>query len=127
MPPFSSVSQDFLSHLKTLTERDGTTIVYATHIYDGLDDWPTHLAYVDEGRLAKFGVVQDFPDLSDRRSAGTVAPLLRTIESWLRTARDAKIAAGRKVTERAEYDTVDELRGALGNGYLPGRFNQGFA
>lgn len=56
----------------------------------GLDDWPTHLAYVDGGRLAKFGVVQSFTDLMQRRAAGLVAPLLRTIESWLRQARDVK-------------------------------------
>ena len=41
--------QDFLSHLKVMSERDGVTVVYATHIFDGLDDWPTHLAFISEG------------------------------------------------------------------------------
>lgn len=27
--------QDFLEHLKYLSVRDGTTIIYATHIFDG--------------------------------------------------------------------------------------------
>jgi hypothetical protein len=119
--------QDFLGHLRALSARDGTTIVYATHIFDGLDDWPTHLVFVDGGAVAKFGPVAAFPDLVDRRAAGTVAPLLRTIESWLRASRDAKRAAGMKITERAEHDGLDELRGAAGNGYLPGRFSQGYA
>lgn len=24
----------------------GATIIYATHIFDGLDEWPTHLTYL---------------------------------------------------------------------------------
>jgi len=117
--------QDFLNHLQLLTERDNTTIIYATHIFDGLDDWPTHLAYINEGRLAKFGTITSFQDFQDRRKAGIVAPLLRTIESWLREARQIKINAGMKITEQAEYDK-EELMAASGNGYLPGRFNQGY-
>lgn len=27
----------------------GATIVYATHIFDGLESWPTHVAYVARG------------------------------------------------------------------------------
>lgn len=118
--------QDFLSHLQLLTERDGTTIIYATHIFDGLDDWPTHLAYVNEGCLAKFGPITTFTDFQERRHAKIVAPLLRTIEAWLRHARDEKIKAGMKITEKAEYESKDELLGASGNGYLPGRFSQGY-
>ena len=32
-------------------EERGVTIVYCTHIFDGLDDWPTHIAYVSKGKL----------------------------------------------------------------------------
>lgn len=38
--------QDFLSYMKAISEADGVTIVYATHIFDGLDDWPTHIGYI---------------------------------------------------------------------------------
>jgi hypothetical protein len=24
----------------------GATVIYATHIFDGLDDWPSHLHYI---------------------------------------------------------------------------------
>jgi CCR4-NOT complex subunit CAF16 len=119
--------QDFLNHLKFLTERDGTTIVYATHIFDGLDSWPTHIAFIDDGRLAKIGTMEAFPDFLERVRGGTVAPLLRTVEAWLREARDKRRARGLKLTEKAEYEEKNELRGAAGNGYLPGRFSQGFA
>lgn len=117
--------QDFLAYLKRLSETEGVTIIYATHIFDGLDDWPTHLGYIADGCLVKFGEVGSFSDLQERRAGGTVAPLLRTIESWLRTDRDAKKAAGGKVTEEPQY-ARDELRGVEGNGYLSGRFNNGY-
>jgi CCR4-NOT complex subunit CAF16 len=32
-------------------EQRGATIIYATHIFDGLEFWPTHVAYVARGRL----------------------------------------------------------------------------
>lgn len=121
--------QDFLNYLRDASEPNkvsphACTIVYATHIFDGLDDWPTHLAYVADGRLVKFGTVAEFAELQERRTAGIVAPLLRTIESWLRANRAEKAAAGRRLTENAG-NSPDELRGTGGNGYLSGRFNQG--
>lgn len=87
---------------------------------------PASLTLAADGTLAKFGAVSDFPDLLERRSGGTVAPLLRTIEAWLRVDRNAKKAQGVKTTETAERAAQDELRGATGNGYLSGRFNNGY-
>ena len=31
----------------------GATIVYATHIFDGLENWLTHLAFISQGKLLK--------------------------------------------------------------------------
>lgn len=70
--------------------------------------------------------MESFPDFVARREEKVVAPLLRTIETWLRTDRDARRARGAKVTETAERAGEDELRGAAGNGYLAGRFSNGF-
>jgi CCR4-NOT complex subunit CAF16 len=119
--------QDFLNHLCVMSKRDGTTIVYATHIFDGLDDWPTHIAYLADGALRSFGLSSELGELNARRLAGTPAPLLRTIEGWMRAHREEKKAAGRKLTEAPGGGAVDELRGALtGNGYLSGRMSGGF-
>ena len=83
--------QDFLAYLKKQSETQGVTIVYATHIFDGLDDWATHIAYIADGTLAKFGSIRDdFPDLRERVEGKTVAPLLRTIEQWLRSVRTSR-------------------------------------
>jgi len=34
---------DLLKFLRKECEQRGSTIIYATHIFDGLDDWPTHI------------------------------------------------------------------------------------
>jgi len=34
---------DLLAFLKSECEERGATIIYATHIFDGLDSWPSHL------------------------------------------------------------------------------------
>lgn len=118
--------QDFLEYMKKESEENRVTIVYATHIFDGLDDWPTHIAYIADGTVAKFGPVESFTDLVARRKENAVAPLLRTIESWLRVDRNIKKSKGIKTTETAERAGIDELRGPAGNGYLSGRLNNGF-
>nr|GMC53361.1 ABC transporter I family member 20 [Ipomoea batatas] len=42
---------DLLRFLKKECEDQGATIIYATHIFDGLEDWPSHIVYVAHGRL----------------------------------------------------------------------------
>jgi hypothetical protein len=37
---------NLLTYLKKEGEERGATIIYATHIFDGLDDWPTHIVSV---------------------------------------------------------------------------------
>ena len=99
------------------SETLGVTIVYATHIFDGLDDWPTHLGFVAQRTIASFGPIADYPDLLERRASGNVAPLLRFIEAWMRAERASRIAAGGSPLEKAErVDKPDELRGEAGNG-----------
>ncbi|RYG51020.1 hypothetical protein EON67_04200 [archaeon] len=117
--------QDFLDYLKRDSEENGTTIVYATHIFDGLDDWATHYAHLGDKRILRTGKLLEDADFTGARTRGDPAPLLRTVERWFRSHRDMRLKRGEVVVEAAER-AVDELRGELGNGYLPGRFNQGF-
>ena len=38
----------------------GAVIIYATHIFDGLEGWLTHLAFVSQGKLLKGPLVLIF-------------------------------------------------------------------
>lgn len=39
----------------------------ATHIFDGLEAWPSHLAYLAGGKLQTFGSADTYPELQDGR------------------------------------------------------------
>ncbi|KAJ6599089.1 P-loop containing nucleoside triphosphate hydrolase protein [Mycena vulgaris] len=45
------VRDDLLQFLKRDSETRGATIIYATHIFDGLNHFPTHIAHMAFGRL----------------------------------------------------------------------------
>jgi ABC-type uncharacterized transport system ATPase subunit len=42
---------DLLDFFRQECEQRGATIVYATHIFDGLEGWITHVAYLEDGGL----------------------------------------------------------------------------
>ncbi len=68
--------QDLLAFLREESEVRGTTILYATHIFDALDTWATHVLYVVAGQIRLFTTIDEVP-----------RPLLSTVESWLRRDR----------------------------------------
>lgn len=55
------------------------TIVYATHIFDGLETWATDIAYIQEGELRKSAKYSDIEELKSAKN------LLSVVESWLRS------------------------------------------
>ena len=79
--------QDLLAYLREITELQGTTIVYATHIFDTLDEWATHLAYLVGGRIAVSAPLSEVADLQALREGGSSSPLLRMVDCWLRRDR----------------------------------------
>jgi CCR4-NOT complex subunit CAF16 len=75
---------DLLSFLKAQAQ---STILYATHILEGLEDWATHLAYLDDGRIRVMAPVGEIEELMALRKNGATAPLLRLVDGWLRRDR----------------------------------------
>jgi CCR4-NOT complex subunit CAF16 len=54
------VRQDLLAWLTRESEERNATILYATHIFDGLDDWASHLYYLtDDGKCGWQGKMED--------------------------------------------------------------------
>ena len=53
------VRQDLLNWLIKESNERGATIIYATHIFDGIGDWETHIHYlVDEEKCGWQGEIQ---------------------------------------------------------------------
>lgn len=75
---------DLLELLREETQERGATILYATHIFDALEDWATHVAYVRAGRLASLTRIEDMAELAELRRRGVASPLYRTVEGWFR-------------------------------------------
>jgi CCR4-NOT complex subunit CAF16 len=68
---------DLLSFLREETEVRGTTILYATHIFDTLDRWATDLVYLVAGNIVFDGPLASVTELS-------AEPLVAIVERWLR-------------------------------------------
>jgi len=69
--------QDLLAFLRQETLQRGTTILYATHIFDTLDRWATDLVYLVAGKVVLAAPLAALPEL-----AGD--PLVVVVERWLR-------------------------------------------
>lgn len=84
------VRQDLLRWLKRESEARKATIIYATHIFDGLDDWPTHLHYLNnKGNTGWQGKTETLEMYRSLRAKGDPSPLLRIAENWLRSELEA--------------------------------------
>ena len=67
---------ELLRFLRLESQERDVTMLYATHVLDGLTDWATHLAFLSPGRLRFF----------DRITAAP-GPLRELCERWMREDR----------------------------------------
>ena len=77
---------ELLQLLRRQSEQSSLTVVYATHIFDGLEDWATHLIYLRHGQLDLCRSLDDIEELRDLRRDRASNPLHRLVVRWL--ARD---------------------------------------
>ncbi len=68
---------DLLAFLRAESEVRGTTILYATHIFDTLDTWATDLVYLEAGKVLVASPLAELPELAE-------STLLGVVERWLR-------------------------------------------
>ena len=77
---------EFCSFVRADCEARGAVVVYATHIFDGLAGWATHIAFLEQGQLTV------------SPAEAVLAPgqrMLPTFEQWLRGAKARRMAAKR--------------------------------
>lgn len=106
---------DLLEFLKQETQERNCTIVYATHIFDGLANWPTHLLHMSLGQILETGSPSKFlstlPPSTDVNTANSA--LLQLCLLWLTQDRDDRGKRGEE--KRITWDMVpeDEKAGGL--------------
>lgn len=96
--------QDLLAFLREETEQRGVTLIYATHIFDGLDDWATHVARLKNKRIECAKRVEDMPELQQMRLSQAWSPMMLVVEKWL---REEKLE--RKEMEQVASEKVEDL------------------
>ena len=88
------------------------TIVYATHIFDGLESFMTHVAFVANGELKFCKKFDEIEGLKDREPGS----LLTVVEGWLR--EDYEIQRARRALEKKDHQEFEYNRN---NGWAAGR------
>jgi CCR4-NOT complex subunit CAF16 len=78
------VRADLLGFLKRDSIRLSTCVFYATHIFDGLEEWATHLTALEQGRVKRSGPLEEIEELEELRHGSMSSPLYRLVEKWLR-------------------------------------------
>jgi len=86
--------EGLLAFLRRESEERGASVYYATHIFDSLADWATHILYFSKGKIAKCCPMQDLTEYHDLVAQGTRVPLYSLIKEWVFREYDAPVSAG---------------------------------
>ncbi|GJP36498.1 hypothetical protein CLOM_g3060 [Closterium sp. NIES-68] len=114
---------DLLAFFQQECEERGATVVYATHIFDGLESWASHLAFISSGKLQRLESVEQCSQLPlsahltamiHEASVLQQPSLLEMVEPWLREdkAKREKEAAEAKRSGDLPKRAVDPFAGA---------------
>lgn len=77
---------DLLRFLRAESEREGVTVIYASHVLEGLPAFGTHLAFLSPGRLRCLAPLREVPELAGGQPvppADGVSSLHALCEKWM--------------------------------------------
>ena len=90
--------QSLLEFLKEENERRGVTVLFSTHIFDGLEEWGTQVTYVRDGTVMTNTELAGMAELEPFKAQGSLTPLFHFVEATVRKDSETARAAGRKST-----------------------------
>lgn len=81
------IARDRLLELMHKESQRGATVLYATHIFDNLDGWATHIMRVHQGEVTWCSKLEDCAKYNEYcqqcRDSGTFNPLYKTVRDWV--------------------------------------------
>lgn len=102
------VRQDLLRWLVRESEERKATIIYATHIFDGLDNWASRLFYLtDTGGCGWQGNLQDLEKYQQLKAENHPAKMLAIADHWLR--KELEEARKQRRFEKAQGHLAHKL------------------
>lgn len=107
--------KEFLNFLTQESEKNGATIIYATHILDGMDGWANHLCFMDKGQI-----IRQLPN-TDVAVAGV--PIYNIVLNFLTEMRNTRRVERKKKEKKKEE--VKEIKGKYDDvlGFSTGRMS----
>lgn len=84
--------EGLLRFLRRESEEKQATIFYATHIFDSLADWATHLCFFSKGELRRCCTMQELGELHALEAQGVKCPLYSLMRDWVRRDYDEPVA-----------------------------------
>jgi len=75
--------EGLLAFLRRETEQKGATVFYATHIFDSLADWATHIVFFAKAEVATNCRIEDLKKYQDLVSRGVRCPLYQLMKEWV--------------------------------------------
>ena len=102
----------FFDYLTAECAKRAASVVYATHIFDGLESFMSHVAFVANGELKFCKKFEEIEGLREREPGS----LLRVVEGWLR--KEYKLQRERKALEKTKNKETGFIRN---NGWAAGR------
>lgn len=121
------VRQDLLRWLVRESDERGATIIYATHIFDGLDDWASHLFYLtNKGDCGWQGGMHQLEFYKQLKEQNHPCKMLAVAEHWLRAELDE--LRKQKKHERAQgvmarEEVFDSQQGGFSSGRMAAAFH----
>jgi CCR4-NOT complex subunit CAF16 len=82
---------DLLRFLGQESQDRQVTTIYATHVLDGLQDWATHLMFLDRSGLRRFAEIDAVPELQESGAPAVATSRLHKLcERWMAEDRPAR-------------------------------------
>jgi len=126
------VRKRFFNYLKEETEKTGLTVIYCSHIFDGLGDWATHVLHLANGRVGHSeklcckalpdlltvtktyadtmtGMVAQGADVDYSKWATGDSVLYLLVEKWLKEDAEKEKVAKEKETNEPEDTRVQKM------------------
>jgi len=113
--------EGLLAFLKRETEEKGATVFYATHIFDSLSDWATHVVYFSKSKIVKNSRIDELTEYTDLVAQGVRCPLYTIMKKWVMTEYEepvpCEIAADAPMAPEPQGPTLEvtDLTFAYGN------------
>merc|ERR1711957_992739 len=75
--------EGLLDFLKRETEEKGATVFYATHIFDSLAAWATHVVHFSKGKIVRCSDMQNLHEYQSNVANAVRCPLYSLMKEWV--------------------------------------------